>query len=288
MSGLTDDTPEAVGATIQDGGITIEVATGMDIVIAQDLDTHPVSTGGGLIKTGTGAVGLSGANTYTGATTVTQGTLAFAGGSQASPITVQSGAFLGFDLAASTTTSTNTVTLNPGAKVRINGTPTVASYTLMTTSSFSASLVLETPITGYELVVDGTSLKLNSTGANYGTWAAAFASPTLSNTAATADPDNDGLTNAVEYALGLYPRFSSPSPGVASNNGKTITYTKGAEAKVNGDVNYKMETSITLGAAPTPWTEAIAPEITETADTIAITFPNGPDNNYARLKITQP
>ena len=72
------------------------------------------------------------------------------------------------------------------------------------------------------------------------------------------------------------------------NEGFTITYTKGAEAKVNGDVTYKMETSITLGTAPTPWTEAIAPEVTETADTIAITFPNGPDNNYARLKITQP
>jgi hypothetical protein len=77
---------------------------------------------------------------------------------------------------------------------------------------------------------------LGNATASYSTWAAAYAAgtPPLSDTASTADPDGDGLVNAMEYALGLDPRFSSTSPGVASNSGKTITFTKGAEAKING------------------------------------------------------
>jgi len=89
----------------------------------------------------------------------------------------------------------------------------------------------------------------------------------------------------VEYALGLDPRFSSPSPGVITNNGKTITFTKGAEAKVDPKVTYGIEVSTTLGVAPSPWTLGIAPDVTETADTIAITFPAGPVKNFARLKV---
>jgi hypothetical protein len=118
--------------------------------------------------------------------------------------------------------------------------------------------------------------------ANFSTWASAFTNPVLSNTASTADPDNDGLTNAVEYALGLDPRFSSPSPGVYS--GSTLTFTKGGEAKVNGDVTYQIETSTTLGVAPSPWTVDVT-NVTNGADTIAIVFPSGPVRNFARLKV---
>ncbi len=126
-------------------------------------------------------------------------------------------------------------------------------------------------------------MPLAAASANFSTWASAFTSPALSNTASTADPDNDGLTNAVEYALGLDPRFSSPSPGVYS--GTTLTFTKGAEAKVNGDVIYQIETSTTLGVAPSPWTVDVA-NVTNGADTIAIAFPIGPVKNFARLKVT--
>lgn len=134
---------------------------------------------------------------------------------------------------------------------------------------------------------NGSQLELtvsSGAGASYTTWAAAFTNPVLSNTATTADPDNDGLTNELEYALGLDPRFSSPSPGTSSNGGKTITFTKGAEAIANGDVVYQIETSDTLGAAPSPWTVNVA-NVTNTASTIAITFPNGPAKNFARLKV---
>ena len=107
----------------------------------------------------------------------------------------------------------------------------------------------------------------------------------LSNTASTADPDFDGLTNAMEYAVGFDPRFSSPSPGVITNNGMTISFTKGAMAKEDPEVTYQIETSISLGVLPTPWTVNVA-NVTNGPDTIAITLPAGPAKDFARLKVT--
>lgn len=100
-------------ATIQDGGITIDVATGNDILISQPLLTHGTSLGGGLTKAGDGALALSGANTYTGPTNVTAGTLGLdATGSidAASAVTVAPGATLaGTGTAAGTLSSSGTI-----------------------------------------------------------------------------------------------------------------------------------------------------------------------------------
>ena len=54
--------------------------TGKDITITQNLLTDGVSLGGGLTKEGTGTSFLTGANTYTGNTTVTAGTLSLGNG----------------------------------------------------------------------------------------------------------------------------------------------------------------------------------------------------------------
>ena len=62
-------------AEIKSGGVRIDT-NGHDITIAQNLLENVSSTGGGLTKQGPGTLRLSGTNTYTGATTVTAGTLA--------------------------------------------------------------------------------------------------------------------------------------------------------------------------------------------------------------------
>jgi autotransporter-associated beta strand protein len=100
------------------------------------------------------------------------------------------------------------------------------------------------------------------------------------------DFDKDGLANGVEYALGLNPTVSSVPPGIVSNGGLTTTYLKGAEAKANGDVTWKIETSTDLGLND-EWTVNTT-LVTETPDQISITFALGsPVKNFARLRVTQ-
>ena len=77
MTGLTDVFIKANGAKFDTNGHAIE--------INQTLLTDAVSTGGGLTKTGTGTLTLSGVNTYDGPTTVEAGTLALVGFDTATP-----------------------------------------------------------------------------------------------------------------------------------------------------------------------------------------------------------
>jgi autotransporter-associated beta strand protein len=158
----------------------------------------PAST---LTKTGAGTQTLSGTNSYTGATHVNQGTLALVGGSQASPITVATGASLGFTL-GSPTTSTSSLNLTNGT-VKITGTVNNASdYLLMTASTITGTPVLHTPIPNYELqkTAGNTQLKLVyvAPASPYNTW--------KTTNAPTGTPeddfDGDGVSNALEFVLG--------------------------------------------------------------------------------------
>ena len=67
INGLTN-------AFIKAGGATFNTGNG-DIIVAQNLITDPVSTGGGMTKATANALNLNGVNTFTGATTITGGTL---------------------------------------------------------------------------------------------------------------------------------------------------------------------------------------------------------------------
>ena len=158
-----------------------------------------------LTKTGLGTQTLSGANTYTGNTSVNQGTLALVGGSQASPITVATGASLGLTL-GSPTTSTKALDLTTGT-VKITGTVDNSSdYLLMTASTITGTPALATPITNYQLqkTSGNTQLKLVYTGGpTYVTWS--------SGVAADIDTNGDGVENGVAWALGAATPFINAS-----------------------------------------------------------------------------
>ncbi len=119
-----------------------------------------------------------------------------------------------------------------------------------------------------------------SLGGSYATWATAAGIPgALPNN----DADNDGLANLVEYGLGTNPTTPNGSAGTFAAG--TVTYNKGATAVANGDVTYSIESSPTLGVAPSPWV-AVTPT-TNTASAISYTLPTGQPRVFTRLVVTK-
>lgn len=238
---------------------------------------------GAFSQIGTGTTNLSAANTYTGPTTISAGTLGLTAGSSASPITVGPAGSLRFTL-DSPITSTASVTLEAGSKIKITGTPTEPSYTLITASEIVGTPVLDVPVTGYSITRTATTISLvQSTGESYATWATDNGIP---GEPATGDFDFDGLSNLVEYGLGLDPKVSSVPAGTFDAVARTITFTKGSDAIANQDVNFFIEESDDLGITDL-WTEVATQTAPDASPSITHTLPAGKSKVFTRLKVVQ-
>lgn len=152
----------------------------------------------------------------------------------------------------------------------ING-QTMPSGTYGATGS-GATTINDTYFTG-----NGT-ITVPSSGDNYDTWAGANG---ITGQSSKADADADGLSNLVEYGLGLNPTQANASPGTF--NGSTLTFNKGATALSNQDLTYIIETSADLAT----WTTAVRHAPGNSSSTISYTLPNGEAKTFARLKITK-
>ena len=237
-----------------------------------------------LVKTGSGTQTLSGVNTYTGSTTVSQGTLVLEGGSLASPVTVSAGASLGFTL-GSPTTSTSTFDLSAGT-IKITGSATLASYDLITSSAgITGTPQLDSPVAGYELKVEGNTLKLVQAG--YASWAALNGASVNLNE----DHDGDGVPNGVEYFLGGTSGNTTGHtalPGVINNSGTlSVTWVMGSGYAGVYGTDFTVETSDSLSGA---WnTETLGGTVTVTGSNVTYTFPVPlGTKKFARLKVTGP
>ena len=246
MTGLSN-------AYVLSGGAKIDT-NGKDITIGQAL----LGGGGGLTKSGAGMLTLSAGNTYTGNTTVSEGTLSIGSAylADASSVIIATGAkmdltFSGDDTVASVKLGATTYTA-PGS---YNAT----TYPVFFTATSTGSLVI--PPGGY------------------GSWATTNSVLEGEN----GDDDDDGISNLVEYALGLDPQDGDPAPGTFTGN--TLTFTKGTEAKAALDVTYKIQTSTTLATGS--WTDAAA---TDTTNDISFLLPpNQPGGKlFGRLQVTKP
>ena len=276
LSGLTH-------AYLTANGANFNVALGNDITVAQGLENAPAEAGT-LTKSGPGTLTLAGTNSYTGATTVSQGTLALAGGSQTSPLTLSAGASLALSL-TSPTSSTSSFDLSAGT-IKVSGTPSLPSYTLISSSAgITGTPTLDSPIGGYALQVSGNALNLVQTSSGFSLWiTGAFTNGSVAadQQGPTDDPDHDGISNLVEYAIaGQDPTVPGAAPG--SFNGTTLSFTK--RAGTSG-LTYAIEESTDLGVT-VPWTEVAAgPSYLNDATTISYTLtPGTPIKNFLRLKV---
>ncbi len=280
-----------------------------DAVSGSDLDVTGVlgnfnSGTGTLIKSGPGTMTLAGSNTYTGVTTINAGTLVITGATQATSAINFGGGVLGLDVASPVTAANATVDFT-GRSVLVTGTPTLASYTLLTAGSITGTeptLAAPAP-SGYELDVVGNELRLvQSSGTSaYASWAAV--------NAPTGDPDHDfdgdGVSNAVEFVLGGDKDTNDLSKlPVIDADGTNMTLTfKRDHSSIDPKTALSIEVSTDLVNWNTPPSAyavpdadtggVINPGVTVDADnpvpgtdTIILTVTRSPDGGkFARLKV---
>jgi autotransporter-associated beta strand protein len=288
----------STGSTLS-GGISLganELSINTDGGATQTINTNAITgTGGSLVKSGSGTLVLGAENTYSGNTTVSAGTLTLADNAQ-----------LKFVLGATSGTSNSltgagTATLGGDFVIDTSAADalTTGTWTLenVTTATYGATFSVvgfvdagdnkwTKDISSKRYTFDeATGVLTLAPAGNYASWANDPLKGNIPGALPADDFDNDGISNIVEYALGLNPRVSTQPAGVLSGN-LIITYTKGADAIANGDVSWVIETSQTL--ADGSWTAQVTQPAADPALTISYTFtPGSPVKNFARLKVIQ-
>lgn len=152
-----------------------------------------ISGTGGLTKVGAGTLTLSGANSYSGNTAVNAGVLS---------------------LSTASLADSSTVTILPGAVLNLNGgNDTVASLVIGTETMLPDVYSSSHPT--YGSYFTGTGSLVVGSGNAYSSWAS---SKGLSgaDALADADPDKDGISNAIEFVIDGQP--NPANPGSNSNS----------------------------------------------------------------------
>lgn len=264
------------------GAMTGNVISGMladadDFTNESNENARPLS----IYKDGSGDWTFSGDNTYTGTTTIHAGTLVITGATQStSAITFGSGGqgVLGLDTTVSVSAANAVVDFTDG-EILVTGTPSAASYTLLTASSITGTPVLADPVPGYELQVVGNELLLVDTDgpqpptSGYDEWAGGAPFDD--------DASGDGIANGLAFLLG------SDAPGdntldllptSTEDDGGLILNFSMLNAAERGDATLSVEYGNDLVA----WSTVLIPDdagVTVNGDVTFDTTPGTPLNS---------
>ena len=231
ISGLTN-------AFIKAGGANFDVATGKDITITQELLTDATSVGGGLTKAGVGALTLAGTNTYTGATTISAGTLSVGatgnlGGASADNALI----FDGGTLQVTGTTMTDFGSHTPS----FNATKAVGLDISNAANTFTVSQVLNQTSGGLTkagagtLILSAANTYSGDTTVNAGTLTLSGARSAASGAITVANTASTNATLAIQsgtYALGsnnFQVGANTNATGTVNQSGGAVTFSGGNE-----------------------------------------------------------
>ena len=147
---------------------------------------------------------------------------------------------------------------------------------------------------GYEVTYDLTNkqIKLTALSTGFAGWIGPFG---VSNPAADADPDNDGIPNALEYVLGANPAQpdSGLAPTVTTSGGNMVFTFLRTDTSETSDISLIVEAGGDLATWPetytispgTPPSGVFIEENASAPDSITVTIPQGATAKFARLKV---
>ncbi|MCW1916851.1 autotransporter-associated beta strand repeat-containing protein [Luteolibacter sp. GHJ8] len=248
--------------------------------VLSDLSPTAVAS---ITKNGAGTWTVSGANTYTGTTTVNAGTLIASGDSPAATgaVTVAPGATLGGngDFGGALTIAAGAhhalaVAATPGAQATRSvlsldlnaagdildlsaaATPAPGTYTLVSTTNgitghsggtLTDTVVNLSGLSGTVAVVGNDLVLTVPGGSAFGTWIAGYPSIPVGDRDPGDDPDKDGFSNQAEFALG-------GNPASGSDNAKVFPIV--ADSDADGDTNKELLLTIAVRSGTGTFTGA--------------------------------